>query len=564
MKKPVSMALCVAMIASTVLAGGCSGKTSDGTPAQSGSASSPTSDVELSPVGTFPIVKQQQTFSIMMPWSGTAPVDDSWVNKDYEKKTNVKIKWITVPNDGWKEKRSIMFASGDLPDVVAGMDTLNLTASDELQYASQGLLIPLDSMLEKDAPNLSKLMSADPSIKKLISQDDGNVYSLPCVADCYHCNYSQKMWINKTWLDKLNLKLPTTTDEYEQVLKAFKTQDPNGNGKADELPLVTCTGGWHVDLDGYLMCAFTYSDPDTKLALQDGKLIFTPTTDKYKEGLEYLHRLYKEGLISPQSFTNDEPTNTKMNVAGKEAVIGSYPFAYQNYSGDTEVWKQYVILPPLKGPDGFVTTPNYTLSRDVIRGNFAITKNAKNPELILHWVDWFYSDEGTKYRLGREGIDWRPAKQGELDFNGEQADYMVLQTPKDDQYYGNIDFTQNIPTNYSKKYRESAVAPQDYLAEGIANGTEVQLFQGTKAYEAVAPKKDQSIPPLTVAADKISDYSRMQTELFDYQKEALVKFITGDMDLDKDWDSYKAQFDKLSLQDYLQMSNEAYQNYLKR
>ncbi len=520
----------------------------------------------LAEPGVFPLVTEPAEFSIMMPQWGNSDPATSWVGEEYEKLTGVKINWTIVPTEGWKDKRAIVFASGDLPDVIAGMDQFNLSSTDELQYASQGLIIPLNDLIEKHSVYFKQILKDSPMTEKLITQDDGNIYSLPYVSVCYHCDYSQKMFINKTWLDNLGLQMPTTTDEYYDVLVAFRDQDANGNGDpSDEIPLITCNRGWHVDLDGFLMCAFTYSDPDTKLSLEDGKVVFTPATEGYRTGLRYLHKLYTEGLLSPESFTNDEPTNTKMNVANDPyTIIGSYPFAYQNYASDTELWKQYEILAPLKGPDGFVTTPNYHLTRDVIRGNFAITSAAKNPELIMNWIDWFYGNEGAMFRKGREGVEWRKAEAGELDFNGEPALYADLKTPESDPYYNNVDFTQSIPMLTSKELRETVVAAQDWKDPNIANGTEIQLFQGTKAYEAVARKTEQSLPQLTVPADKIADYSRIQTELFDYCSEALVKFITGDMNLDSDWDGFVAQLDKYGLQEYLELSNTAYQNFMNR
>ncbi len=566
MKKSVKTVSAILLTAAMLAAmSGCSsGSSSSASDGSSAASAEPTSG--LNELGEFPLCDETMSFSVMMPQYGEQDPATCWVNEEYTKMTNVEVDFTVVPADGWKDKRSITFASNDLPDVIAGMDTYNLSATEELQYASQGMLIPLNDIIENNSIYFKQYLEENPTSRKLISQDDGEIYSLPSLAVCYHCNYSQKMFINKTWLDNLGLDMPTNTDEYYEVLKAFKEQDANGNGDPnDEIPLITCTSGWHVDLDGFLMCAFTYSDPDTDLAVEDGKVIFTPITDGYQEGLRYLHKLYAEGLLSPESFTNDEPTNTKMNVAGGDtAVIGSYPFAYQNYTSDTDIWKQYEILPPLEGPDGFVTTPNYELTRNVIRGNFAITKDAENPDLIMRWVDYFYSDEGVMFRTGREGVEWRKAEEGELDFNGEQAEYATLQTPEDDPYYGNIDYTQHIPVYYSQNYRESAVAAQDWKDPNISNGTEIQLFQGTKAYEAVARSVDESLPALTVPADKISDYSRMQTEIKDYTSETMVKFITGDMDIDSDWESYKTQLSNLGLDEYMEMTNEAYQNYLNR
>jgi putative aldouronate transport system substrate-binding protein len=368
--------------------------------------------------------------------------------------------------------------------------------------------------------------------------------------------------------------MPTTTDEFYNVLKAFKEQDANGNGDPDdEIPLITCTEGWHVDLDGFLMCSFIYSDPDTKMSVEDGQLIFTPIEEGYREGLRYLNTLYTDGLLSPESFTNDNATNSRLNTINvtdpkdwesPAAIIGSYPFAYQNYQGDTDIWKQYEIMPPLTGPDGFVTTPEYSLTRDVIRANMLITKNAENPDLIMRWVDWFYSFNGTFFRLGREGVDWRAAEPGELDFNGQPAKYNLLQVAEDDPFYNNVDWTQSIPVNYSQEYRESAVAASDFRDATISNGTEVQLFQGTIPYEAVARDVSQSIPGLNSPADLISDYGRIKTEIETYQENAMVQFITGTLSLDGDWDAYVEQLKTIGLDEYMQMSNDAYQSFLNR
>ncbi len=571
MNKKVRRITALFMLTFMVVSGlsGC-GKTTKTTDniSETAQGSSDSKDSALNELGAFPLSNEKQTFSIMIPQLGTEDVTKSYVNDAYEDKTNVTIEWNVVPADSWNEKISIVMASGDLPDVIAGMDTYNVTPTNELLYANQGLIIPLSGIIDKNSLNFKKLMSDDPQIRKLISQNDGEIYSLPGIAVCYHCNYSQKMYINSTWLKNLNLEMPTTIDEYYNVLKAFKEQDANGNGDpSDEIPLIANANGWHTQLDGFLMNAFTYCDADTHMAVEDGKLIYTAATDKYRNGVKFLNKLYNEGLLSPEAFTNNQETNAKINVSGGDyAVFGSYPTAYQIYSGDTEIWKQYDILPPLKGADGAATTPNYELTRNVIRGNMVITSAAKNPELIMRWIDYFYSDEGAMFRLGREGIEWRKAETGELGFGGEQAQYAILQTPEDDPYYQNIDFSQSVPLLYSKEYREGAVAAEDFRDPSITNGTEIQLFRGTKPYEAVARSVEQSIPTLNVKAEEANDYSRLQTEIKDYQDEALVKFITGAFDInnDKDWDNYKKDLENIGLQQYLDISNEAYQSYISR
>jgi putative aldouronate transport system substrate-binding protein len=533
----------------------------------------PAAATGLTAPGEFPVTLEKQEFDVMMvQWADQDP-NTAWITEQYENMSNVHVNWTMIPDDGFPERVSISFASGDMPDVIAGMGGA-IPIADEQQYAAQGLLMPLNDVIDRSSLYLKVYLDENPSVRKLIAQDDGEIYSLPGLAVCYHCNYSQKFFINSLWLENVGLSMPTTTDEFYNVLKAFKEQDANGNGDPDdEIPLITCTEGWHVDLDGFLMCSFIYSDPDTKMSVEDGQLIFTPIEEGYREGLRYLNKLYTDGLLSPESFTNDNATNSRLNTINvtdpkdwesPAAIIGSYPFAYQNYQGDTDIWKQYEIMPPLKGPDGFVTTPEYSLTRDVIRANMLITKNAENPDLIMRWVDWFYSFDGTFFRLGREGVDWRAAEPGELDFNGQPAKYNLLQVPEDDPYYNNVDWTQSIPVNYSQEYRESAVAASDFRDATISNGTEVQLFQGTIPYEAVARDVSQSIPGLNIPADLISDYGRIKTEIETYQENAMVQFITGTLSLDGDWDAYVNQLKSIGLDEYMEMSNDAYQAFLNR
>jgi len=68
-----------------------------------------------------------------------------------------------------------------------------------------------------------------------------------------------KMWLYKPWVDKLGLEWPETTEDFYNVLKAFKEQDPNGNGKADEVPLLGATTSWRTDPFGFLMNSFVYT-----------------------------------------------------------------------------------------------------------------------------------------------------------------------------------------------------------------------------------------------------------------------------------------------------------------
>src|SRR5699024_41996 len=103
-----------------------------------------------------------------------------------------------------------------------------------------------------------------PGSEGQITQLDGNIYSLPVVNECYHCSVPNKFWINKTWLDNLGLEMPTTLDEFYDVLVAFRDQDANGNGDPnDEIPFAgDYKDGWLTNGDRFIMNCFTYYNLD--------------------------------------------------------------------------------------------------------------------------------------------------------------------------------------------------------------------------------------------------------------------------------------------------------------
>lgn len=123
---------------------------------------------------------------------------------------------------------------------------------------------------------------------------DGNIYGLPQLVECYHCSYGNKMWVNTKWLKQLGLEVPKTTEEFQAMLEAFKTQDPNGNGLADEVPLSGSIEDYGVRPLSFLMNGFIYSDDCTYPILNDGKVDTVANKPEWKEGLAYI-----KGLTMP-------------------------------------------------------------------------------------------------------------------------------------------------------------------------------------------------------------------------------------------------------------------------
>ena len=152
-------------------------------------------------------------------------------------------------------------------------------------FGSQGLVLPLNEYLDTISVGYKAAFEELDGLRDYITTPDGNIYSLPNVDGSLHVQYNMKLWLNTTWLDNLGLSMPTTTDEFYNVLKAFKEQDANGNGNPnDEIPFSTVTSGAGTQIDGFLMNPFQQTSENTKLYIDNGVVTYAPVQDNYKEG----------------------------------------------------------------------------------------------------------------------------------------------------------------------------------------------------------------------------------------------------------------------------------------
>lgn len=547
---------------------GCMSPTvSDETSAPSKSTTPQESSSRFNELGTMPIVKEKAEFSVLIPWGRESALEDTWCTTEYEKMTNVHINWQVVPPDGWTEKRNLVLASGNLPDGIAATANFGnaaFTATDVSTYGHQGLFLNILPYIESDSLYLKEYLDANPKVLDYVKDLDGNLYTYPLVNVCYHCNHSQKGWINTEWLKTLGLKMPTTTQEFKDVLMAFKNEDANGNGNPnDEIPFSTVVGGNRSNVDGFLMNAFIYMDSDQRMFFDDNKnLVFAPAQDEFRDGLRYIADLYKNGLIDPASFTQNGKTLQQINESGDRTVVGS-TVGGNDYTccGGVAVsgrWKEYDAIPPLVGPNGVSWTATYNATKPASVGLWVITTAAKDPELMMRWSDWLYSQEGVYFQeLGLEGRDWRKAKSGELGINGEPA-LIVPLVPASELINKNINWGQNFPNIRTAEYRLGVATPsQDWRAgEG---DLEVQLYQATKnLYVSHAAPYEMLVPQIQALPADVTNFSLMKSGLTSYVDQSVARFVTGDLSLDKDWDSYIVGLEKLGLSDYLAICQRGY------
>jgi putative aldouronate transport system substrate-binding protein len=524
-------------------------------------AQSPKDSAKVAAPGKFPIVTAPVTLKVFIPSVGL--IQDLKNNSSaiyLEKLTGVKIDWIETSKVDAKNKLSIMMASGDYPDIIMGMSASGLSVQDIPKYGNQGKFIALNSLIETQGFYVKELLAAEPWVKAAITSGNGKIYGLPAVfTDDYHMTMRQKMWINKTWLDKLGLKMPTTADELYAVLKAFKLRDPNGNGKADEIPLTGAKRS-QEDMVSWLMCAFIPSGgPDDSADatlnnyefIVNGKVSFSADKPEFKEGLKYVARLYREGLIDIAGLTQDKD-QIKPLILGETVRVGAvashHPANFSALSDDMYTpMHQYAVLPPLKGPRGTRSTP-WIIDQVVQPGQFVITDKCKNPVVAFRWADFMFSLDFALKERGDEGLHWAKvdASDASTGLNGKPALYQYMKPlAKEDNAQINLGpgWTRNLKNEF-------ATTP------GVFNYEEF-LYKATLRYEAA---KIARFPYATAAiADKDSaEFNDLRRNIHAFVGESTDRFIIGDLDIDKEWGDYVKQLDRIGLPRFMELLQKAY------
>lgn len=506
--------------------------------------------------GKLPLVKDKinlKVFNIQR-----AEVTDFYTNeytKFLEEKTNVHIDWVlALEKDAANKVKLILASNSDLPDIFLwpriNPDTL-------VNYGQQGVFIPLNKYIEEYGVEIKRIQANYPSLLNSITAPDGNIYSLFIKNESLNVQYSNRFWMNKTFLDKLNLKMPTTTDELYTVLKAFKDKDPNGNGKADEIPL----SGFYLEsnkssyIDSFVMNAFTYNDPGrNRLYLKDGKVEASFIKPEFKKGLEFYRKLYKEGLLDPLAFTQDQKQLTQLVNNKNAAMVGAVTAANTNQfiGAQGERIKDYVSVPPLKGPDGFRAAV-YNPSEPVV-GNYIITNVCKHPDVAFRMGDYMLSEEASLFsRFGVPEKDWVKGKSGDIGANGQQAVIKPI------MIYG---LTQNSTWGNSKfQYISEKISSGITVAPNNPFDFETILYKASKEYEPFAYK--DPLPTLIHSPEEASEISMVKAQINAFVTDSIVKFITKDIDFDKEWNKYISELDKLQINRLIDLTQKGYDRQFK-
>jgi putative aldouronate transport system substrate-binding protein len=478
------------------------------------------------------------TIAVITPSATRKMKTMSWW-KGLEAACDCSIKWQQIDGTAWEQQKNASLAAGDVADVtVWGYGKSDFSKN-------PGLFEDLTDDLDK-MPNAKKYLAQDEAAKLFAEDSKGQIYQIPSDASSrMKVNVNgQSMMINKAWLDKLGLQVPTTWDELTDVLEAFKTQDPNGNGKADEIPFsirrLSTTGfGWW---DPYLLLNST--GLSTQMAGVGGQGIYVKNgkvgnfllSDNFRQVTEYLHKLMGKGLIPADSLTkSDDKYNAEWTGDGKTAQVGVAFGWNTNAFGDLK--DQYSSMAAPDAPGAKATwEPSVA---DVYNGTAV---KAESP----------YKDQ--IYKIINKWLD----------------PDMSIQS-----YFGDFDtyVTKNSDNDYTVKPEATAdpsvqVALADrglaYLRPGLtitgvpdidASNKDWPIYQDQQP----DPDGDDFMPSyLTLSDDDSNTVSNNNTSIFDYAMPVIASWVkNGDLD-DASWNDFTTKLKGLNIEQNVEIFQKLY------
>ena len=507
--------------------------------------------------GSFSIAaaaEERETLSILIAEDTLiTSYDDNAFTTYVEEGANVDLEFVLLPATDTAAKLQLMISSGEtLPDVL----NYGMNLSKTYAYAQAGAIVPITQYIETLAPNVMANVAAYPQVQILeqITCADGEIYGLPRYFREINNEFKYRYWLNHQWLENLGMAVPTTTEEFYQVLKAFKEKDPNGNGIADEIPL---TGAWSshgstYNLAAFLMNSFVQATPGRDyLYVEDGQMKAAYATEAWKQGLAYMNKLFEEGLIDANAFTQTSSqclaslSNPDVCIVGCYSVQGAKDPYIEQFDG----------LLPLAGPEG-VQLSIYTPT--TVGGIWFVTADCDNPELAVKVGDFMETEEGfLRCRVGEPGISWVPAEEGDVSVfgEGEAVTFRWLDNGQMWTTAQNATWRQNAPL-FAYNGLNSQAAFDLIEREVKSNQNIVDLMP-------YAPAEGTYFNFLTYTEDEEFAIADISSTLTTYVIESMVRFITGDMDVENEWDAYVGELQNIGLETFLEVAQAAYERQPK-
>ena len=457
--------------------------------------------------------------------------DLDWI-KQLQEVSGITLEFRVYNSD---EDKNLMFTSRDYPDI-----SFNVGTDKQIQDAALGGdIYQLDELIQTYAPNWSSFLSENDYARKVVTLSDGHIYSLPIVRDEPSNGGLRDQWlIQTTWLNELNLDIPQTTDEFYETLKAFKEHAGEGSIPKDVIPYyiygITNNVGGALDVInsfGVEVAGERYlSTVDN-----NGKVVFNFANEDIKEPLLYLRKLFQEGLIPGECLTDDWDTYIT-KTRSTPAVVGSY-HSYQNPDVTNE---SITAMGPLDSGNGKSPLIR-SQTNHVLRNHFTIYKNCKYPEAAMRLANLIADpDWSIQAMYGMYGDTYLQKNE----------DGSIVMLP----YEADAQGADSAPMNRVPFLLTSVMFEKFSYAEGSAQKQRDDAIKNQ--YDGYIIPTSNLYPNVIFSTEQTDRLAELSTDINDYINTTLSTWML-EGGIEEGWDAYIEQLNKLGLEEYISILQEA-------
>ena len=435
------------------------------------------------------------------------------------------------------EKISLMFTSGDFVDVLFGG---GCTDSQIQLAATSGDVVELtDELLSQYAPTWKKVFDENPEYYAAAKFDGNKLYSLPYIRTlATDRGVRDVWWINQTWLDELNLSMPKTLDDFINILRAFKNNAGTGSIPENVMPWYFCAnsiiGGQFDFLATYGIEAYDY----TYMALDgNGTVVNYATDTRLKSVVQTMASMYAEGLIAPESLTENSTEYSSRVNSEETPYIGVFS-AYWTPSDD------YVPMTLFQSVEG-VEPEIRQQPLGVTRNRMVLFEKCEHPEKVLEVMDWLIQEKNQIYNdFGEENDGWN--------YDSETDKFTIHVAEKNSVSPGNA-----LPGLLDDRFEGRMVYDEDH--PWAKRQAAIEMYGDNRI------ELSHIIPPLSFTAEAQEKADNYKLVIFQrYVNTQMKNWIDRTSDVTSDWDEYVSQVNALGLADYIALYQEAYDNMMSK
>lgn len=446
---------------------------------------------------------------------------------------NVDLQFID--SSGGKDALSLLVGTDDLPDIIIDYDTIFPGGVQKM--LADGAIIPLNELMKEGyLPNFKAYLESDPEVDKLCKNNEGEYAWTPMIRTPDSPLVFNGNMVRQDWLDELGLEVPTTLDEMEEVLLAFKEKKE-------------CDSGYSCAYGRYDLMVNSFGIMEGMYVDENNKVHFGAIEDEYLNFLTLFNRWMEEGILDPDLFTQD------IDAFYSKIASERTGFVWGNTGG--ELGKIETMKKNIPNMD-FEPVPNPVQNKgDVFRvnkGNYrvdsigaVISATCKNMEAAARVIDYNYGEEGNMLaNYGKEGVTYEmvDGKPVFTDFVLHNPDGLSI---------------EKALSIYAGNKNKPFLVQKDYMLGGYAYDVQKKSLEVWATPDATI----KAMPPQTMTEEEVAEYNSIMTDIQTYVDEYKLKFILGTESLDN-FPQFVENIKNMGIERAIEIRQAEYDRYLER